>query len=118
MPVCVIVSVPAVRIVERGGDRIRVMHGFVNLELLLPVETFAEGFAFDAGHHIEEESVRLPRVEQQEINPADISAGRHPPSSGKPQSSSRPQIRTLSWTVGHRQTESRTGTTFRSILAW
>ena len=58
--------VVAVRVVQRarhlGGDAHRVRHR----ELLFPVHPVADRFAFDVRHHVEEEPVGLPTVEEGE----------------------------------------------------
>jgi hypothetical protein len=56
----------AVRVVERGGDFLRKAHGLVHGELALALQAIAEALALDEWHHIEEEAVRLPRIEERE----------------------------------------------------
>ena len=55
-----------VRVVERFGDVRRDAHRFVHGQLVLAVETRAEALVFRVRHHVEQESVRVARVEERE----------------------------------------------------
>jgi hypothetical protein len=58
-------SVP-VRIVHRTGYSGGDVHRFVNRELPLAVQTLAQRFALHIRHHIEEETVGFPGIEEGE----------------------------------------------------
>ena len=55
-----------VRVVQRLGQIRRYLHCLVHVELLLPIESVAERFPLHIRHHVEEEAVRLTRVEERE----------------------------------------------------
>ena len=56
----------AVRVVERRADLLREADRVLHRELMLAREAVAQRLAFDEGHHVEEESVGLPGVEQRQ----------------------------------------------------
>ena len=55
-----------VRVVERRADLLCEPHRVVDGKLVLALEAIAERLALDERHHVEQESVGLPRVEQRQ----------------------------------------------------
>ena len=55
-----------VRVVERVGDFARDAHRVVHAELRFAIELRAERLAVDERHHVEQQAVRSPRVEERQ----------------------------------------------------
>jgi len=53
-------------VAERHGDRARDPDRLPHGQLALPVEALPQALPIDEGHHVEEEALRLPRVEQRQ----------------------------------------------------
>ena len=63
-------------VVERLGQVRRDLHRFIHRKLLLAVDALPERFPFDVGHHVEEEAVRLARIEQrQDVRVSEVRGG-------------------------------------------
>ena len=54
------------RVVERLGDVGGEAHGFVDRELLLPLEALPQRFAFHIGHHVVDQAAGLAGIEQRQ----------------------------------------------------
>ena len=56
----------SVRVLQRLGHRGSNPHRFVNRQLLVAVQTVPECVPLHVGHHIEQEGIRLARIEQRQ----------------------------------------------------